>query len=291
MNWEDLRFFLEAVKHSSLKIAATSLKLNESELRSGIARLEKFLGIDLFELDSEFLTLTAEGNDLFKSVIKIEDEIKTASIMLLGESKNIRQEITIVKPEGFFSDWFMKSFRSLKDTYPNIDFIVKNSHEKLDISKYQADVEILLTNDPERDIANNVSADKISDIFVAPYIAEDLVEDGGLFTALENISWIRGWQDRFFVDWLNESGHENMNHGWYIDGLKTQIDAVKFGLGVAFLPCKIADNVQGIQKFSDDAKFKAIEMWFIKRDGLDSDEKSQVIAQYIYSQIKSRYNG
>ncbi|MBT5485421.1 MAG: LysR family transcriptional regulator, partial [Gammaproteobacteria bacterium] len=63
---KQLRYYLVASKHDSLRQAARELKISQPSLSAQLQKLEEALGIELFERSRGGVTLTPLGRDLLK---------------------------------------------------------------------------------------------------------------------------------------------------------------------------------------------------------------------------------
>ena len=72
ISWDDLRLFVAAARHGSLRKAAAALNLASSTLTRRIEGLEGDIGMRLFVRVPEGITLTREGMHVLKAAQKME---------------------------------------------------------------------------------------------------------------------------------------------------------------------------------------------------------------------------
>jgi len=73
MNLHYLRYFLAVVRTGGFTQAARELHLTQPTVSSGIAELERSLGVKLFNRDSRRVEMTSEGRTLINYALQIED--------------------------------------------------------------------------------------------------------------------------------------------------------------------------------------------------------------------------
>jgi len=91
---KQLRYYLVAAKHESLRQAARELKISQPSLRAQLQKLEDALGVELFERSRGGVTLTPLGRDLLKqaqqAVNAAEVIIDAANFATKGPSGTFR---------------------------------------------------------------------------------------------------------------------------------------------------------------------------------------------------------
>ena len=78
MNLHHLRYFLAVVRTGGFTQAACELHLTQPTVSSGIAELERTLGVRLFNRDSRRVDMTSEGRTLMHYALQIEDLVEEA---------------------------------------------------------------------------------------------------------------------------------------------------------------------------------------------------------------------
>ncbi|MDY0404304.1 LysR family transcriptional regulator [Virgibacillus sp. 179-BFC.A HS] len=122
MEWQQLTYFREVAKQQHMTKAAKSLSLTQPALSRSISRLEKELGVPLFERKGRSIVLNRYGELLLKRVNRMMAELEEA-----------KQEISdIIDPEnGEISLGFLHTLGTEKipeligafrKTYPNLRF-------------------------------------------------------------------------------------------------------------------------------------------------------------------------
>ena len=84
VSWDDYRYFLNVARSGTLKAAGEALKVNHSTVLRRINALEKKLSARLFERFKTGYVLTESGQDMFRHIQHLEDEILAAERKIKG---------------------------------------------------------------------------------------------------------------------------------------------------------------------------------------------------------------
>jgi DNA-binding transcriptional LysR family regulator len=93
MNLQHLRYFLAVARTGGFTQAARQMHVTQPTVSSGIAELERSLGVRLFNRDSRHVELTLEGRLLMNYALQVED--------LLEEAGGRLQRRDLLPGEGF----------------------------------------------------------------------------------------------------------------------------------------------------------------------------------------------
>jgi len=93
MNLHHLRYFLSVAQTGSFSKAAQDMHVTQPTVSSGIAELEKTLGVRLFNRGSRHVELTMEGRTLVSYAMQVQD--------LISEVEDRLQRRDILPGEGF----------------------------------------------------------------------------------------------------------------------------------------------------------------------------------------------
>ena len=78
MNLQHLRYFLAVARNGGFTQAAREMHVTQPTVSSGVADLERHLGVQLFNRDSRHVALTTEGRLLMGYAVQIEDLLEEA---------------------------------------------------------------------------------------------------------------------------------------------------------------------------------------------------------------------
>lgn len=146
MDLNRLKLFHEVAKYGGVSLAAAKLNLHQSTISTSLSNLEGEVGHKLFTRHYRGMRLTSEGERLYKSTMKIFDELDFVVRDMASATENAQNVVKIATSWGTASsNWFVDRMAH---------FIEKNPNVKVKILDY--------------DLKN---IDSISaDVFICPYI-------------------------------------------------------------------------------------------------------------------------
>lgn len=134
INFELYKIFYHAAREKSFSAAASRLFITQSAVSQAIKNLEERLGQRLFFRKSRSISLTQEGQVLYKHVEQAFNFIKTGENRL-AEIKNLRcGEIRLGAGDTVFKHFLVPYLEKFIQVYPKIKFKVINRTSSLLIS-------------------------------------------------------------------------------------------------------------------------------------------------------------
>lgn len=127
MNSNYLRHFIAVAEHGSFTLAAQSLNIAQPPLSISIKKLEQELGLTLFLRRGRHVSLTLEGEVLFKHAKQVQqtlEDAQTAMEELKGLDKG---EVRLGVPSMMGSYYFPEILMAFKSRYPNLKLTVINA--------------------------------------------------------------------------------------------------------------------------------------------------------------------
>jgi DNA-binding transcriptional LysR family regulator len=121
IDWDDFRIFLAIVKAGSLNRAAELLDIVQPTVSRRLARLEKSLGIKLFDRSTSGPRLTFEGRRVLNSVSMAQLSLAQASRNAQATAPKIEGECKVVMGDGLAAYWMPLFLGSFFDRYPNVE--------------------------------------------------------------------------------------------------------------------------------------------------------------------------
>jgi len=237
VNWDDYRIFLAVARNASVRKAAGALGVSHSTVLRRISALEGNLGVRLFErLPTGYFT-TPAGEDLLGSAQRIEEEEAAASRRIVGRDSRLSGKIRVTMPDALVTHLLMPDLAEFSRLHPDIELEVIPTYAVADLAKREADVAIRLSNDPPDDLVGR----RLLSLAKAAYVRKDFLPSASGKAEMPALKWI-GWPgDTPSPQWIEDSDFPDLPTGVRIGDPLAQVAAVKAGLGMALLPCFMAD--------------------------------------------------
>ncbi|MEO1041776.1 MAG: LysR family transcriptional regulator [Pseudomonadota bacterium] len=149
MNWDDLKLFLEVGRRARLDDAASNTKLDATTISRRIKRLEKDLGLTLFERSRQGHALTPSGEQLTALSEKIESAVFEI-LSLSNADTALSGRVRLGAPEGFGATVIAPALSCFREKHPFIEIDLIALSGFVSVPRRQADMSILLTRPTTR---------------------------------------------------------------------------------------------------------------------------------------------
>lgn len=232
-DWDDLRYFLVAAQRGGFGAAARALNTQQSTVSRRVANLEQLLGGALFDRTASGLTLTRLGEDVRREAEQMANALTRVSDAATATEHEIDGLVRIALTETL-ADVFVipHVLPGLMKQYPKlkIDLVIGNT--SADLGRREAEIALRFFLTPSGDLVTKRVGRMPTEVLAKPSL-------------VKKISKLPMRQWPFVAMWLagasvqEETWREK--HGAHEAQLSTnsfhaQVEAVRFGLGVAVLP-------------------------------------------------------
>ncbi len=148
MNLLALRYFLEVAQCLNFSHAAQNLHISQPGLSQQITLLEQNLGFKLFKRTTRLVTLTEEGEYLFKNIVHSFENIEHI-LNELQQSKMVpKKTIKIAAVPSAASNLLPELLSRMKEKFPGIDFYIKETSSEQAtemVRKKECDIALIRT--------------------------------------------------------------------------------------------------------------------------------------------------
>lgn len=143
---ENIRMFVRVYELGSMSEAARDQRVSPAVASSRIARLEKHLGVRLFNRTTRRIHPTEHGLAYYDGATKILQAIAEAEAAVATIANNPRGSIFVAAPLGVGKRFIAPHVPDFKDAYPDIQVRLRMSDRNVDITKEGIDVAFHLGN-------------------------------------------------------------------------------------------------------------------------------------------------
>ncbi|MEA4827981.1 MAG: LysR family transcriptional regulator [Clostridium sp.] len=248
INLELYKIFYITAKLGSISKAANELFTSQPAVSQSIKLLERKLGGELFYRTPRGVSLTLEGEVLFKYIEQGYGLMQTAERKFL-ELKNVDLgQIRIAVCSTVCKYYLIKYLETYNLTFPNIKIYVKDqsTYEIVQaLESGEVDIGIINMNIENIDALNIIKTFKIQDCFVVgekyKYICEKQISLKKLVNNYPIILLEKGGNTRDYIDNYFSSNGVTVLPQIELSNMELLIEFAKRGLGVS---CVIKDYVQ-----------------------------------------------
>ena len=285
MDWEELRYLSEVAGSGSLAGAARTLGVNHSTVFRRINRLEDDLGVRLFERHREGYVLTVAGEDMRASVARIADEIEDMDRRLAGRDLRLTGTLTVTTTDTLMSRFLGPHFAAFGERYPDVTVEVVLASEYLNLSKRQADVAIRPTLTPPDVLVGR----RLAAVTFAVYGAGAYLDRAGRerpFDAHEWLGFDAGLAHLAAARWMRVE-LPNVTSRFLANNLMALLGAARAGMGLATLPCFLADGeaeLERLEVLPDDA---GSALWMLTHADLRNTARVRAFMECVGASIQA----
>jgi DNA-binding transcriptional LysR family regulator len=214
--------------------------------------LEAALEVQLFTRAQDGFLPTAAGTDILSLAEDAERAVVSVERKVAGGDKSLSGTVRITTSETF-SGFLVRHLVELRAEHPSLMVDVLSSNVSLDIARNEADIAIRFVETTQPDLVSK----RLCDAGWSLYASESYIARSAITETLENL----GHHD--FIGYNEAMAHspggkwlEEHKAGAHIvlscNSIRSALDACVAGMGVAVIPCFIADTEPRLRRLTDD---------------------------------------
>lgn len=174
-DWDDLRVFLAVARARKVAPAARALHIDATTIARRLARLEKALDAELFEMGAGERSLSARGQDLLVHAEAAESAALAAMEDMGGQQRALTGQVRLSVAEGFGTWVLAPGMADFNQRHPGIRLDLITASGFLNPSKREADMAVMLAR-PQR---GRLTVRRMGDYRLHLYAAPDYLARAG----------------------------------------------------------------------------------------------------------------
>ncbi len=152
MDWDKLKIFHNVALDLNISEAANKMNISHSSISRQISSLEKDLKVSLFHRHARGLSLTEQGNILFKTVHDIFGKIALTESQLMDSKEKPSGSLKIAATVAFGTTWLAPRIVKFTNSYPELNVSIKIENKYTDLMMGEADVALRLKEPTQMDL-------------------------------------------------------------------------------------------------------------------------------------------
>jgi len=291
MDWDKLKIFHAVAEAGSFTGATVNLNLSQSAISRQIQSLEQDLKVQLFERHARGLTLTENGEYVFKTAHEVISKLKDVETSLGDQKNKPSGKLTITTVRSFGTHWLTPRIQEFMQINPEIEVELIFDDKELDLSTRQADIGIFMRRPKQL----NYIQRKLVDIKYHIYGSTKYLEKYGIPNNLNDlnkhrfISFGKGAPSPVFnPDWalkLGTKDNKKRKSIMKVNSVMGLLLAVESGVGLAALPDYLVFQSQNVIKVLPKLEGPITEAHFVYPQSLKNVARVQVFKNFLYSKI------
>ena len=291
MDWDKLKIFHAVAEAGNFTKATYILNLSQSAISRQIQSLEQELKTQLFERHARGLSLTENGEYLFKTAHEVISKLKDVESTLADKKNKPSGKLTITTVVSFGTTWLTPRIQEFMKLNPEIEIELIFDDKELDLSTRQADIGIWMRRPKQL----NYIQKKLIDINYHIYGSTKYLEQQGHLKNISDlnkhkfISYGRGAPSPVFnPEWALKLGvkdNKKRKPIMKVNSVYGLLLAVQSGVGLAALPDYITVSVPNIIKVLPQIEGPKTEAYFVYPQSLKNTARIIAFRNFLYTKV------
>ena len=291
MDWDKLKIFHAVAEAGSFTNATTVLNISQSAISRQIQSLEQDLKVQLFERHARGLTLTENGEYVYKTAHEVISKLKEVETSLGDQKNKPSGKLTITTVRSFGTHWLTPRIQEFMNLNPEIEIELIFDDKELDLSTRQADIGIFMRRPKQL----NYIQRKLVDINYHIYGSTKYLEKYGIPKTTNDlnkhrfISFGKGAPSPVFnPDWALKLGNKDNKKRksiMKVNSVMGLLLAVESGVGLAALPDYLVSQSQNVIKVLSKSEGPITEAHFVYPQSLKNVARVQAFRNFLYSKL------
>jgi DNA-binding transcriptional LysR family regulator len=264
MNWENLRFFVAIARAGTLSGAAKALDVDQATVSRRLITLEAELGLKLIERLPREAKLTSSGQIILAEAIKIEAcTFKIERLSVANKEK--REKVTISAPPVLARHFFATNMLKLSQELPQVLISILSDVHFVSLSRLEADLAVRLSpGTKDTDIIKKIGKMDFAIYASSHYCHRETPEYWEFIAYPERVTNFehKQWLDKIIGGKRILCEMADLSH---------QYETVCSGVGVAGLPCFLADKDERLVKLEVEESMLSLDIWIAKHPDRRND--------------------
>ena len=291
MDWDKLKIFHAVAEAGSFTNATITLNLSQSAISRQIQSLEEELKTQLFERHARGLTLTDNGEYLFKTAHEVILKLKEVETTFSDKKTKPSGKLTITTVRSFGTHWLTPRIQEFMQLNPEIEVELIFDDKELDLNTREADIGIWMRRPKKLNYIHR----KLTDLKYHMYGSNKYLEKYGYPKTVNDlnkhkfISYGKGAPSPVFnPDWALKLGmkdNKKRKSIMKVNSIMGLLLAVESGVGIAALPDYLVSLSSNLIKLIPSAEGPITEAYFVYPESLKNVARVQAFRNFLYSKI------
>jgi len=278
MNWDDLRFFLALSREGTVSGAGRVLKVKHTTVARRITALEEKLGSRLFDRTAHGYTMTQVAENLYPHALSMEELAQAADREVFGMDAQLSGTLKLTASYDVFTRLITPKLHQFTDKYPGIDVELSSSTNLADLVSRQADIALRLTPKPPEYLIGRE---------IVP-VRHGVYASTRYLKKKRNTERLVLWEhDRSMPEWINDH-FSTARTVVRTNEIMTMMEAVKNHMGIARMPCYVADAEPTLRRIDVALTPSNWGVWVLSHVDLRSTARIRVCREFLIDIIEQQ---
>ena len=287
LDWNDLRYFLAVAREGSTLAAGRALRVSQTTVARRIAALEATLGLTVFEKRQAGYALTPAGEQLVERARQVEMAADAFADAAAAEKRETSGTVRITTQDIFAVTLLAPMLRELHDRHPEIMIELDDSQDFRDLGEGEADIAL---RSATGELGAGIVGRRLGPDEWTLYCSRDYAAQHGVprtRAELKTHAFIGGggpklW--RAYSAWLHDLGLDDrviMHHA----SAMGMMSAIRSGLGIAVLPCIVADPDPDLIQCVPPRDGHNRTLWLVTHERVRKTPRVRAVIDFLYERL------
>jgi DNA-binding transcriptional LysR family regulator len=287
MEWDDLKYFLAVARSGSLTDGARTLKTSASTVSRRIDVLEKKLGARLFDRMSSGYALTESGIMIRRKAEEVEEAALSVERAALGRDARATGVVRVTASDDIAANLIAPHLGRFGARYPDIALELVAQMEMADLTRREADIALR----GARPTRGHFVVRRAGVWHFGLYAARKYAERHNLKPGLSDLSgadiitWTKEWVHLRGGPWFAEYAR-GAKVALASDSRRVHHAACKAGLGLAILPCALADKEPELICLLPPKKVLSLPLWLVVHRDLARTARVRAVMEFLFETVR-----
>ncbi|BES73141.1 LysR family transcriptional regulator [Marinobacter nanhaiticus D15-8W] len=285
--WNDFELVLAIASTGSLSGAARALGVSHATVFRRLGDVEQRLGVTLFDRSRTGYRPTIAGEELAETAKVMDEAALAAERKVAGRDLEPSGEIWTTTTDSLLMGLLAPLFTQFRARYPGILLDVAVSNQLFNLTRREADVAIRPSNRPPE----NLIGRPLTTIGQAVYGHRDFdLSPGEAIDAYAGLPWIGAGPrltDSALDQWMDRNALKAACI-YRVDTLVSILSAVRSGMGLAVLPCYLADGDAEVVQLTDPIPELEYGLWFLMHPDLRGVVRIHALMDFLTETIRAQ---
>jgi len=276
MEWSDIKYYLAVMREGSVTQAGESLGVNHTTVSRRIVALEKKLNVRLFDRLPTGYKATEAADKIFNHALQMEESALSIDREILGGDNELRGSLRLTIETYVASRLLFPYLAEFRRRYPFIELQIKSSSDLSNLNFREADIAIRLTPSPPENLVGKQICMMGHGIYASKDYLDNLTEIKD--SKVDLVLWGSEpekpiWSQAPFAD---------SRVAVRVDTAGNMLAAIKGGLGLARLPCYLAEGEETIRQLPVALTPSSWGLWVLSHPDLRDTARVRVCREFLY---------
>lgn len=287
MDWNDVRYFLALARLGSVRAAGASLGVSHSTVARRVEALEVRLAARLFDRSRDGYTLTAAGAQMVPGAERVEREMAALEREVAGRDERFAGPVRVTCCDEYVSEMMVTELTVFCGAYPGVELGITTDSRTFDLSRREADFAVRtlpIGAQPQEHLLGR----KLVGIYCANYVAA--VHAHRLDPELEGTSprWVAFEERKYFEAMVARSSYPDIPAWGAFSSLALMMQATRAGLGIAMLPCYVADRDAALRRLARPDLEHVANLWLVSHPDLRDNARFRAARDCVIQALQRR---